>query len=129
MSFKKVGSDQYSEKWESHVRLKSCYTTKMQCDTSGELLFTGEMEGDSSGNYYILFSGTISKQDVADYTGIIRVAKSDIDKITSSLVKTTCDFVYSGTLIPTLLEANIGSNFFLRKMNVARNNLWNNSYQ
>ncbi len=34
-SFNKTGSDQYWDTWESTIKLRSCYTTKMECSATG----------------------------------------------------------------------------------------------
>ena len=89
INFRKISADKYNEKWESYVKLKSCYTTKVHCDVSGSL---DPHTGNSSDidAYGFLFED-IEKQGIAESTRTIGILKANINDDTTFKISVICD--------------------------------------
>ena len=89
IKFKKIGSDKYNETWESYVKLKSCYTTKVHCDVSGSLdPHTGNV---SDAAFYGFLFGDVEKHGLAESTRTLSIHKDNINDASTFRVSVICD--------------------------------------
>jgi len=97
-NFSKIGSDKYWDTWETTIKIKSCYTTKMECSASGRWETTDDSINTSqaSNPYYgVLPLAYIEKQSSIEGRGVIKVRKEYIDMLSSFKIALSCDPVYS----------------------------------
>lgn len=97
-NFTKISSDAYWDTWESNLKIKSCYTTKMECSATGRWNTIDENINDSTARnpFWGVFPlSYLEKQSVTEGKGIIKVRKEYIDMLSSFTIDLSCDPVYS----------------------------------
>ncbi len=98
VTFAKIGSDEYWDIYESSVKIKSCYTTKIQCSASGQFSTTNEdtIYSRTRNPFFSIFPiASIDKLSLSEGKGIVKVRKDQIDIVSSFNVRLDCDPVYS----------------------------------
>jgi hypothetical protein len=97
-NFTKISSDKYWDLWESNLKIKSCYTTRMECSATGRWNTIDESINDSTASnpFFGVFPlSYLEKQSVTEGKGIVKVRKEYIDMLSSFSIDLSCDPVYS----------------------------------
>jgi hypothetical protein len=97
-NFSKISSDKYWDLWESNLKIKSCYTTRMECSATGRWNTIDESINDSTASnpYFGVFPlSYLEKQSITEGKGVIKVRKEYIDMLSSFTIDLSCDPVYS----------------------------------
>jgi hypothetical protein len=97
-NFTKISSDKYWDSWEANLKIKSCYTTRMECSATGRWNTIDESINDSTASnpFFGVFPlSYLEKQSITDGKGKIKVRKEYIDMLSSFAIDISCDPVYS----------------------------------
>lgn len=87
LTFTRQKDTKFQEVYTAHVKVKSCYKTRVQCSATGHLEGTSGFSG--------LFSKPIEKNSTDEGSGVVRIHKKDAGDVSRFVITLTCDPIYS----------------------------------